>query len=339
MQSRYQRAYVDFFEDELVLNGYDWRKVLVTYLVQGKEPLINNLVSGRELKKGAPPIPFPAYPYIKCSYLPSVVGHPLIHLGYAYELSSRDLAMEALAMAATSYNHLHKYLDDPSYTTPSPPNNPSKSPLELLCRLQKDNRFDGVLRDPGPDNLQPLFRDHEALMLEYWNAWQISSDPTQDFQASQRAAAALLVASRKAGGAPYDFFLVHVLTTSHAVRILLPLLPAKYHIPLVRQWWLLTLSVYIAQLRPEILLRSVGDYDLKGRGWGWMDGQAVGGKYALDAHYVKGLRALKTAAKTWGDEDRFYLKAAVRFGDEFDGWGGFGLSAREGAQPSDDKYA
>ncbi|KAI4252308.1 MAG: hypothetical protein L6R42_008011, partial [Xanthoria sp. 1 TBL-2021] len=43
---RYQRAYVDFFEDELVLNGYDWRKVLVTYLFKGKEPLINNLISG-----------------------------------------------------------------------------------------------------------------------------------------------------------------------------------------------------------------------------------------------------------------------------------------------------
>ena len=49
---------MDFFEDELVLNGYDWRKVLVTYLFQGKEPLINNLVSGRELKGS----PFPAYP-------------------------------------------------------------------------------------------------------------------------------------------------------------------------------------------------------------------------------------------------------------------------------------
>ena len=60
MQSRYQRAYVDFFEDELVLNGYDWRKVLVTYLFQGKEPLINNLVSGRELK-GPPP---PLFPHI-----------------------------------------------------------------------------------------------------------------------------------------------------------------------------------------------------------------------------------------------------------------------------------
>ncbi|KAL8977479.1 MAG: hypothetical protein Q9205_006731 [Flavoplaca limonia] len=299
---RYQRAYVDFFEDELVLNGYDWRKVLTTYLFAGKEPLINNLISG--------------------------LGHPLIHLGYAYELSSRDIAMEALGMAATSYNHLHKYLDDPSYNKPT--SNPSKSPLELLCRLQKDSRFDNVVSDAGPENLTPLFENHESLMLEYWNAWQIT-DPTNDFRASQMAAAALLVATVKPGsGAKFDFFLVHTLTTSHAVRILLPLLPAKYHIPLVRQWWLLTLSVYIAQLRPEILLSSVGGFHWKGRGWAWVDKRAVEGKHSLDAHFVKGLRAMKAAKATWGDKEGFYLKAAVRFGEEFDGWA-FGKNSVEGA--------
>ncbi|KAL8949074.1 MAG: hypothetical protein Q9183_007634, partial [Haloplaca sp. 2 TL-2023] len=45
--TRYQRAYLDFFEDQLVLNGYSWRKVLETYLFEGKHPLINNLISGR----------------------------------------------------------------------------------------------------------------------------------------------------------------------------------------------------------------------------------------------------------------------------------------------------
>ncbi|KAL8790824.1 MAG: hypothetical protein Q9213_000448 [Squamulea squamosa] len=249
------------------------------------------------------------------------VGHPLIHLGYAYELSSKELAMEALTMVATSYNHMHKYLDDPSYTKPS--SNPSRSPLELLCRLQKDNRFNGVLDDQGPDNLAWIFQNHEELMLEYWNSWHIES-PTEEFKASQKAAATLLVASRTTGGAPYDFFLVHILTTSHAVRILLPLLPPKYHVSLVRQWWLLTLSVYIAQLRPEIILSSVTNFDLKGRDWAWVNKEAIGSKHALDAHYVKGLRAMKSAAQTWGDEDGFYLKAAVRFGYEFDGWGGFG---------------
>lgn len=33
---------------------------------------------------------------------------------------------------------------------------------------------------------------------------------------------------------------------------------------------------------------------------------------------------MKEAAKTWGDESEYYLKAAVRFADEFEHWGGFG---------------
>lgn len=45
---QYQRAYVDFFEDELALKfAYKWKDVLEEYLYSGKNPLINNLVSGR----------------------------------------------------------------------------------------------------------------------------------------------------------------------------------------------------------------------------------------------------------------------------------------------------
>lgn len=299
--AEYQRAYLDFFEDELVLNGYDWHKVLNEYLFKGKEPLINNMISG--------------------------LGHPLIHLGYAYELNSRELAMETLTMTATSYNYMHKYLDNPSYTKPSA--NSTQSPLEILCRVQKDSRFDGLFDHNGADNLMPLFEKREDEVLEYWNSWHIS-EPTAQFQAGQMAAAALLVASHKPGEKYYDFFIVHLLTTSHALRILLPLLPSKYHVPLIRQWWLLTLAVYIAQLRPEVVLTSVTDYDRQGKDWSWVEKQAVQSKHALDAHYVKGLRAMKTAAETWGDEDEFYLKAAVRFADEFQSWGGFGRVVKYG---------
>lgn len=44
---RYQRAYVDFFEDELVSHGYDWKKVVANYLFEGKEPLFNALACDR----------------------------------------------------------------------------------------------------------------------------------------------------------------------------------------------------------------------------------------------------------------------------------------------------
>ena len=44
----YQRAFVDFFEDELALKfGYDWKRVAEEYLFSGKEPLINGVVAGR----------------------------------------------------------------------------------------------------------------------------------------------------------------------------------------------------------------------------------------------------------------------------------------------------
>jgi hypothetical protein len=45
---RYQRAYVDFFEDNLASSTYcsDWKKVVEKYMFQGKEPLVNDLIGG-----------------------------------------------------------------------------------------------------------------------------------------------------------------------------------------------------------------------------------------------------------------------------------------------------
>ena len=44
----YQRAYIDFFEDQLVQNGYDWKRLVEEFLYEGKQPLINNVVAGRK---------------------------------------------------------------------------------------------------------------------------------------------------------------------------------------------------------------------------------------------------------------------------------------------------
>ncbi|KAG7292104.1 hypothetical protein NEMBOFW57_002137 [Staphylotrichum longicolle] len=292
--SGYQRAFVDFFEDALAMNyAYNWKKVIEKYMLEGDEPLVNGLIGG--------------------------LGHPLIHLGYAYEFDSREIAMEALGLAATQYNFLHKYLDDPSYTRKAPFS--STSPLELLDKLASDDRFDGLFKAPGFANIEPLFQKHEPLILEYWNAWDLpsSADPAQLFRESQEAAVALLVATVRPGTHAYNFFIVHVLTTSHAVRILLPLLPAKFHISLVRQWWLLALAVYIAELRPKIDPDNVPG-DLKGKGWKHVEYQALNSEWRTDAHYVKAIRAMKEAARTWGDVHERYLAAAVKFVDEFEGW-------------------
>lgn len=297
-KKEYQRAFLDFFEDQLVRHNYDWHSLLVEYLLQGKEPLIHNLIGG--------------------------LGHPLIHLGYAEELSSRTLAIESLTLAACCYNDWHKYLDDPKYTKPAP--RPSDSLFTILDRVSHDPKFDNLSDHQGSDNIERVLGDEEMAkaVLEYWNSWQLKS-PKDQFSESQKLAVALLVAAQTPkDDKRYDFFAVHLLTTSHAVRILLPLLPGKFHIPLVREWWLFTLLVYIGQLRPKINIDNIKLVELEGRDWSFVTEKALKGTYRTDAHYVKALRSMHEASRTWGDPNQYYLKAAVKMAEEFDGWGGFG---------------
>ncbi|KAI0459726.1 cell cycle checkpoint protein RAD17 [Xylaria acuta] len=288
---RYQRAFVDFFEDGLAMrHNYDWKRVVKEYMFGGEEPLVNCLIGG--------------------------LGHPLIHLGYAYEMDNKEIAMEALGLAATQYNFLHKYIDDPSYTKPS--SLKTSNPLELLNKMANDKRVGELFKEPGFDNFGPLFEDNEDLVLEYWNAWPLD-DPKKQFQESQEAAVSLLVATVPPGTHSYNFFVVHLLTTSHAVRILLPFVPAKFHIDLVRQWWLLTIAVYTIFKCPKIDPDYIKPGDVAGKQWNYVEDKALNGAYSTDAHFVKAVRAMKESARTWGDVHEHYLAAAVRFVDDFQG--------------------
>ncbi|KAF2636734.1 hypothetical protein P280DRAFT_493000 [Massarina eburnea CBS 473.64] len=309
----YQRAFVDFFEDQLVSKKYDWKLLLNDFMFKGKQPLINGLISG--------------------------LAHPLIHLGYAYELNSKTVAIEALALGACFYSSLHKYIDEPSYTKPSP--HKSTSLLDILNKVKNDKRFDGIYEHRSGD-ISKVFAEQEDAFLEYWNAWELP-DPKEQFEESQRTAVAILMGTEPPKQSEFDFFLVHLLTSSHAVRILLPLVPSMFHIGLVRQWWLFALAVYIAQTRPEIDLNRIEGYDLQDRDWKFVGNKALDSSHSLDAHFVKGtfapqlliyscgltrvaLRSMKVAEATWKDETRFYLKAAVKLADEFEHWGGFNAS-------------
>ncbi|KAF2773247.1 hypothetical protein EJ03DRAFT_323753 [Teratosphaeria nubilosa] len=312
----YQRAYLDFFEDQLVSHGYDWQALLKEFLLEGKEPLINNLIAG--------------------------LGHPLIHLGYAQELSSRTVAIESLVLATCFYNDWHVFLDDPKYTKPSA--SPTDSLFRIIERIRHDKVFDGLFDQQGSDNIDTLLSNEEAAAkaLEYWNQWDLKK-PTEQFAESQKVAVALVVAAQESDDAErskkYDFFAVHLLTTSHAVRTLLSWLPSKYHIQLVRQWWLFVMLVYIAQLRPTVNIDRIKLVELEGRDWKFVIDRALKGKYRTDAHYVKALRCMHEASKTWGDANQYYLKAAVKMAEEFDGWGGFGPRDAEGELDGDGRLA
>ena len=254
-------------------------------------------------------------PIFNC--LTAGLGHPLIHLGYAYELNSREVAMEALGLAATCYNPtLAKLFENkpvPTYTT--------NNIFEVFARVQADKRLDHAF-DNSEDKLDHLWTDPvlSSILLEHWSAWKIT-DPTKDFAQSQELAVALHTSSASSvGGHGYDFLLVHLLTTSHAVRILIPFLEGQHHLPLVREWLLIALSIYITQNRPVINRAFVTDYDTQGRGWDFVTKAALESPHRFDAHFVKGCRAMLEAERTWGEEDGYWLKGAVKFADEFSGW-------------------
>jgi hypothetical protein len=159
--------------------------------------------------------------------------------------------------------------------------------FDILEKVRMDKRFDG-LYDHRSGDISKVLEEREEAFLEYWNAWDITT-PNEQFHAAQELGLGLLMGTPAPAKGKYDFFLVHVLTSSHAIRILLPLIPAKFHVSLLRQWWLFALAVYIAQMRPEVDMgRAMAADGSTKNNWKFVVDKALNGPHANDAHYVKG---------------------------------------------------
>jgi hypothetical protein len=311
---RFDRSFVNFFEDEMVHQGYDWREVMTEYLFAGEEPMFGSIMASRMLSCFSN-TSFSAHADFQ------LVGLPLIHLAYAFELNSREIAMEALGLAATCHNTIYKSLETTEQLK-TEGSYESKSLFEIIDLIRNDKALDGLFSTPGNDNLSSLLVSRNATFVKHSNAWNIEN-PVEQFRESQQLAAALLVGTTTADAAgQYDWFFASALATSHAVRVTLPFIPAQFQLGLIRQWWLVTVGIYIAQLRPEIQTDQIRDYDLDGKDWDWVADRAVNGPSSSDVTFVKTTRALREMASTWGDSDSFFLKAAVRFATEFKGWRG-----------------
>jgi hypothetical protein len=217
-------------------------------------------------------------------------------------MDSKEVAMEALTLASVQHNFLYKYSADASYTKPS--TRSTNSVLELLVAISNDKSFNSISKDAEYGTFEDMMTNHQERILDYWNAWDVS-DPVKDFESSQRAAVALFVTSVDTKSHNYNFFIVHLLTTSYAVRVLLPFIPTKYHISLVRQWWLLVIAVFVLKGRPCPNLENM-DEDLKGRDWKYVQSKALTSAYSNDAHYVKGMSQAMRAKTQWPHANRTY---------------------------------
>lgn len=308
----FTQAYLAFFTQELNTTHHgDWRALLTEYLLTGPNPLIHSMTGD--------------------------LCHPIIHLGYAYELGNADLATGALVYSAVHYDpateaYLNIRSSSPDSNTPPA----ASSPLEVLARVRADKRLAGFPPEgPGREHFAPLFEQHESVVLEHWRSWPSADDEEISAEklceALDACVSLLMGTTREGGDNSYDFILLHALTGCYALRVVLPVLPVQYHAALFNQWWLFTLMVYITQGRPEIDDTLFTEYPLEGKNWSTPVTLAIESPAGFDAHYVKAIRAFKSAAEFSAQvggsarhSQKWYLKAATKFAETFRLYKGFG---------------
>jgi hypothetical protein len=282
---RFCKAYQDFFDQELTASGDHWREKFLEFLLDNKpEPMINGVVGG--------------------------VAHPLIHIGYTFELDSRVVACEALTLSAVCYNYLHEVIDKLK-----PPKFGSKSALTIFQDLRSDVRlpiFDG----PGVGNLEPSVKTSTDLVLSHYDQWLLN---VNDLDAAIEELFDLTVylygATHKHDQIDFDFFLLHLLTSMHGIRMIYPHLNDRELAEhLLLQFFYFASIVYIAQLRPEINKTLIHDYKLDDgkQNWDYVIDRSVNTELAEDSHLVKVVRALRDAEAAYGVKDGLYLKTAVK---------------------------
>ena len=188
---------------------------------------------------------------------PCTASSALIHLATGYRFNSRDIGMEALAMLACLHDRdLPKYSIDHALTRPSSYASTS-SILKILHRVAADNRFTDVASLSQAD----VLRKREDAVLDHWNSWDVSSTASTPASARkaleqvQLAAVALAVSnpSISSSNSPAsNADLLVPLRSAHAVRVLLPLAPARFIVPFLRQWLLSTILLYVSAGCPKI---------------------------------------------------------------------------------------
>ncbi|CAF0813520.1 unnamed protein product [Rotaria sp. Silwood1] len=279
------KSYRDFFHEQLTKSGNEWHKKFKEFLLDNQDhPLINGSIGG--------------------------LAHPLIHIGYALELDSQIVGIEALTTTAVSYNYLHEVVDKLK-----PPKSPSKSALEIFKDIHLDNRLP-IYDTPGVDTLEVVVKNYTDLVLSHYDQWNMNKENIEKtIEELFDLAVYLYGATHKPNEIEFDFFLLHLVTAMHGIRIIHPHInnqQVSEHILLA--FFYFSIVIYICQLRPEINEQLINDYKIENakNNWNYVTECVLNTELMNDAHAVKVIRALKDAEKVYGNKNGFYLKTAVK---------------------------
>lgn len=249
------------------------------------------------------------------------MGHPLIHLGYAYEFDCKETASEGLSLLCTDFaSEMSSLVDHPQ---PQLATYRTKSLAEVMERVRTDERFQRAgLTDPGITNMEAVFVKCGNAVLEHLEAWEIG-DPLESLQHICDLSTVLAITTSDARN-EFDFYIIHFMTIAYALRVIWDVIPKDRQAPMLREYALFIIVMYVSQLSPQFDLKRIDSVDLKGRDWNWVKKTAAVHPAKFDVHFFKVVRAPLSLEETFGEKNGFYLKSAVKFLDEYKGWTGFG---------------
>ncbi|ODQ66362.1 hypothetical protein NADFUDRAFT_45846 [Nadsonia fulvescens var. elongata DSM 6958] len=320
---RHERAFKDFYDDAIGDANFDWMTVVHTFLHNDhdrKHNLLFSLVGG--------------------------LLHPLIHLGYAFEVNDANLASEALVLASTESPSYLPLVANPENIIKFPVK-AGKKPLDFFLDLRNDSNFDGYYEKPLDGTIPELLADKYQDIFPYVFGLDIS-DYAKTLNDLLSLSSLLLTATHVPHKDPvFSFALLHLLTGTHAAcEILLSpkiskVLPeTQERQDLIRGLWLNYIVLYIRQLRPKFDHNRVLEYDFQSQpeiadlitsGGGLITRDdmwkravflALNSEGKFDEHYVKAIRSLafaETQLAPVGDylvEGDFFAKAALMFAIE-----------------------
>ncbi|CAF0729720.1 unnamed protein product [Rotaria sp. Silwood1] len=283
---QYCKAYKDFFEQELTASGDNWRKKFLDLLLEDKaEPMINSVVCG--------------------------LLHPLIHIGYAFELDSSIVAIEALTQTAVCDTLLHKVIDHLK-----PPKLGSKSVIEVFQDIHSDDRLSIDDTTPIFDKIKLVVENLNDLVLYHYDQWKINENNLEktiedmfDFSVY------IYGATHKSDKARFDFLFLHLLTGMHAIRVIYPHFDdQKVAEHILLQFFYFACVLYIANARPKINKKLIDDYEVDNskNNWDYVIDRTLNSSLAEIMHLVKVVHSLRAAEAAYGVKNGLYLKTAVK---------------------------
>ncbi|KAK9472525.1 uncharacterized protein V1510DRAFT_365408 [Dipodascopsis tothii] len=286
----YQRGFRDYFDEEMMEYNYDWRRVVAKYLLAEDGRLLNALAAD--------------------------VAHPLIHLAYAVELDSAELAVEALTLAAVCYSPYTSLVGD---FVAAAPTGTERDPLAVLSTLRTvpELGFTATLNvDAATDTYARVLDDDVLPHIERALHALDTVDASDALERITRACATLLTATHPDDRVVFDFYLLHALTAAHAAQVVLPLF-AGHERALVGALWLHVILLYVAVQRPSVRPERDSRYVMPaGESWETVTELALSGPQRQDVHYVKALRALRWMDGIYSPQEHEFLRPASKFARE-----------------------